>query len=87
VSTLKVEHALEHKDILGAGAKARRAAHLSESEEYETIERERKRGTLHSGSGAVVHDPSQARAIAASEARKSRRGNNPDNHFLRSDDK
>lgn len=70
-SSKKVRAALEHKDEYGAGAKARRAAHLSDSEEYEAIEKERKRGTLHAGgSGKVVRDPQMAKAIAASEIRR-----------------
>lgn len=73
----KVKKALDHEDKYGAGAKARREADLSEPEEFEAVETERKRGTLHAGgSGSVVQNPKQAQAIAASEfKRKSKRSN------------
>lgn len=36
------------------------------------VMKEFKNGALHSGSGAIVHNPKQAIAIALSEARKRR---------------
>lgn len=78
----KVKEALKHRDVYGAGAEARRKAHLSPSEEYEVIERERQKGTLHAGgSGHIVHDPAQARAIAASEIRRRERHPNKDGNL------
>ena len=63
----KVKSALTHPDKLGAGAKARKRAGLSSSEEYEAIMAEFNRGTLNSGSGKRVKSKAQAKAIAASE--------------------
>lgn len=81
MASRKVKKALQHADEYGEGAKARRKADLSDDEEYEAIESERQRGTLHAGgSGQVVTDPMQAKAIAASE---NRRRNNPNNAFVR----
>jgi predicted house-cleaning NTP pyrophosphatase (Maf/HAM1 superfamily) len=62
--------ALIHKDILGAGAKRRNELNLNKDEEFEVIIKEFKRGTLHSGSGNIVKNISQAKAIAISELRK-----------------
>lgn len=84
MASKKVKKALEHEDKYGAGARAREAADLSEPEEYEAIESERQRGTLHSGgSGSIVTNPKQAQAIAHSEFQRKRRKNNPDNDFVR----
>ena len=69
----KVQKALKHPDRLGAGAKARRKAGLSESETYEAVMAEFNRGTLNSGSGHRVGSRAQAKAIAASEARRNKR--------------
>ena len=66
-SNTKIQKALRHKNVLGAGARARRKARLTPDEEYAAIMREFKRGTLHSGSGKIVKNPKQAVAIAASE--------------------
>lgn len=82
MASSKVKKALQHKDEYGAGAKARNEADLSPDEEYEAIESERQRGTLHSGgSGDIVTNPAQARAIAHSE--NQRRKNNPHNSFVK----
>lgn len=59
--------ALKHSNVLGAGAKKRKSENLNASQEYATIMKERNRGTLHSGSGAIVKSPAQAKAIAYSE--------------------
>lgn len=68
---IKINRALNHPNILGAGAKAR--ANLSPSEKFEVVMKECKRGTLHSGSGQIVTNPKQCQAIAFSEARKARK--------------
>lgn len=71
MASKRVKKALRHEDVYGAGAKARREADLEPAEEYEAIEHERKQGTLHAGgSGSIVTDPKQAKAIAASEIRR-----------------
>jgi len=57
----------QHPDTLGAGAKKRKKLG-SPQDKVEAVMHEFKRGTLHSGSGAKVKDPAQARAIAMSEA-------------------
>jgi hypothetical protein len=60
--------AMKHPDKLGEGAKKR--AHIKDPKsKIATVESEFKRGTLHSGSGAIVKSPKQAIAIALSEAR------------------
>jgi hypothetical protein len=83
LASRKVKKALAHEDKYGEGAKARRAADLSEPEEYAAIETERKQGTLHAGgSGKVVTNPAQAKAIAHSEfERKKKRGSNSDGNI------
>ena len=58
--------ALIHPNKLGAGASKRKA--LSGKEKIPVVMKEFKRGTLHSGSGAVVKSRKQAMAIALSEA-------------------
>lgn len=63
-SERKVRTALKHKNILGAGVKKRK--NLNRSENASAIMREFKRGTLHSGSGAIVKNKKQAIAIIAS---------------------
>ena len=63
-----VKKAMEHPNTLGAGAEKR--SHLSEKHKREAVMGEFSKGTLHSGSGGIVHDPKQAVAIAYSEARK-----------------
>lgn len=62
------KEAMKHKDVLGAGAKKRKA--LPAKEKVGVVMREYDRGTLHSGSGAKVTNPKQAIAIGLSEARK-----------------
>ena len=61
-----VVKAMHHGDALGAGAKARK--HLHGQDKVHVVMKEFKRGTLHSGSGAIVRDRDQAIAIAMSEA-------------------
>jgi hypothetical protein len=63
--------AMRHSNSLGAGAEKRNL--LSGSEKMPVVMSEFKRGTLHSGSGAIVKDKKQAIAIAMSEARKRRK--------------
>jgi len=60
--------AMKHPDVLGAGAKKRKA--LPPKEKVGVVMKEYKRGTLHSGSGEIVTNPKQAVAIGLSEARK-----------------
>jgi hypothetical protein len=60
--------AMRHPNTLGAGAEKRKS--LPAKEKIGVVEKEFKRGTLHSGSGAKVTNPKQAIAIALSEARK-----------------
>jgi hypothetical protein len=64
----RIEKALKHPNVLGAGAAARRKHLKSASEVYETDLKEFERGTLHSGSGQIVTSRKQALAIARSEA-------------------
>lgn len=53
--------AMEHPDVLGAGAAKRRQ--LPPKERGAVIANEFKRGTLNSGSGQKVTKPDQMRAI------------------------
>ena len=64
----RAKKAMHHKDVLGAGAKKRKA--LPAQEKVGVVMKEFKRGTLNSGSGAKVTNPKQAIAIGLSEARK-----------------
>lgn len=64
-----IANAMKHKDILGAGAKKRKAL-KNPKDKIETVMKEFKRGTLNSGSGEKVSNPKQAIAIGLSEARK-----------------
>ena len=64
----KIQEAMKHENVLGAGAKKRKNLHGKDK--IETVMKEFKRGTLHSGSGDVVTNPKQGIAIALSEARK-----------------
>jgi len=57
--------ALKHEDKLGAGAEKRRK--LPPEERAAVIRAEYERGTLHSGSGKIVRNESQMRAIQHSE--------------------
>lgn len=59
-----LEKYLKHPDKLGEGAKKRR--HLGKKMNAKAIGAEFKRGTLHSGSGDIVKNPAQMRAIIAS---------------------
>lgn len=63
-----IRKAMRHSNKLGAGAKKRRG--LGGKTKIEVVMKEFKRGTLHSGSGAVVKKRSQAIAIALNEAKK-----------------
>jgi len=64
-----IKNAMKHKDVLGAGAKKRKALKNPE-DKIKTVMHEFGRGTLYSGSGAKVKNPKQALAIGYSEARK-----------------
>lgn len=57
----KVNNALKHKNILGAGAKKRKS--LNKQENASAIMKEYKKGTLHSGGGGIVKNKKQAIAI------------------------
>ena len=65
------KEAMKHADVLGAGAAKRRK--LPRSERGAVIWSEFEKGTLHAGSGPIVHNPAQARAIIASETRTKKR--------------
>ena len=67
-SSARISAAMKHRDVLGAGAKKRKA--LPAKDKVHTVMKEFKRGTLHSGSGAKVSNPKQAIAIGLSKARK-----------------
>jgi len=64
--------AMRHADKPGAGVCKRRK--LGASDRASAIMREFHRGTLRSGSGGKVKSEEQAKAIAASEARRARGG-------------
>jgi len=64
----KEKAAMKHKNVLGAGAKKRKKLHGQDK--MDVVMAEFHRGTLHSGSGAIVTDPMQAVAIGYSEMRK-----------------
>jgi hypothetical protein len=63
--------AMQHADVLGAGAKKRKK--LPAKEKVGVVMSEFKHGTLHSGSGGKVTNPKQAIAIGLSEARKGKK--------------
>lgn len=65
---IRIKRALSHSNVLGAGASARRKAHLAPKEKVSVVMKEFKRHTLHSGSGSIVRNRKQAIAIALSEA-------------------
>lgn len=58
-----VTAALEHKNKLGEGAKKRKK--LTQSQNAEALAIEFKRGKLHSGSGKIVKNKKQLKAIIA----------------------
>ena len=62
----RIKKAMHHADKLGEGAKKRKSLHGKDK--VETVMKEFKRGTLHSGSGPKVTNRRQAVAIALSEA-------------------
>lgn len=64
-----IAKAMHHKDVLGAGAKKRKAL-KNPKDKVEVVMKEFKRHTLRSGSGEHVSNPKQAIAIGLSEARK-----------------
>lgn len=66
-----IKKAMQHPDVLGAGAKKRKK--LSPKDKITTVMKEYKRGTLNSGSGHKAKSRSQAIAIALSEAGKSKK--------------
>ncbi len=66
-----VQRAMQHPNKLGAGASKR--SHLGKKNTVIAVMKEAKRGTLHSGSGKIVHNKKQAIAIALSESSKKRR--------------
>ena len=68
-----VKRAMRHKNILGEGAKMRKK--LKGQEKVSAVMSEFHRGTLHSGSGEIVKNPAQAKAIAMSEAGLSKKKN------------
>lgn len=68
-----VKKAMKHPDVLGAGAKKRRAV-KNPKDKMKIVMEEFKRGTLNSGSGQKVTNPKQAVAIAYSEARRVKKG-------------
>lgn len=68
MSEADVNNALKHKNVLGAGEKKRK--HLSKSDYASAIMREMHRGTLHSGSGAIVKNKRQALAIIMNRRKK-----------------
>lgn len=63
--------AMKHPDVLGAGAKKRKA--LPAKEKIPVVMKEFARGTLNSGSGHKVKSKAQALAIGYSEARKGKK--------------
>jgi hypothetical protein len=67
-SDKRIANAMKHQNVLGAGARKREK--LKPKEKATAVMKEWKRGTLHSGSGKIVHDPKQAIAIALSEKNK-----------------
>lgn len=70
ISNRRIEAALRHPDILGAGADKRRSLPLTKEEHIEAVRQEYLRGTLHSSSGKKVTSEKQMYAIAYSELRE-----------------
>jgi hypothetical protein len=70
-SEKRIKEAMKHPNVLGAGAKKRKK--LKPAERSSAVMKEFARGTLHSGSGEIVKNPAQAKAIAISEAGKKKR--------------
>lgn len=64
-----VKKAMQHPDILGAGAEKRREL-KTRKEVMSAVMREFERGTLNSGSGEKVKNRRQALAIALQEAKR-----------------
>lgn len=65
---MTIKEALKHPNKLGAGAKKRKK--LPAKEILTAVMKEFKKGTLHSGSGAIVKSKQQAIAIAISEKKR-----------------
>lgn len=70
--TAAQKKAMKHSNEPGAGAEARKK--LNGQEKVGLVMHEFKHHTLHSGSGKIVTDPQQAKAIAMSEAGLSNKG-------------
>lgn len=66
---MNIHQALNHPNILGAGATKRKQLH-NRNDKFKTVMKEFERGTLHSGGGGIVTSYRQALAIAYSEKRK-----------------
>lgn len=79
--TKRQREAMRHPNVLGAGAAKRRK--LPPGERGEVVMEEFRRGTLHSGSGQIVKDPAQARAIAFSEDHPEKRDRGRSRHYKR----
>lgn len=67
---MNLKEALHHLNKLGAGAAKRK--YLIPDLRKKAVMKEFYRGTLHAGSGEIVHKPQQAMAIAYSEAIRNR---------------
>jgi hypothetical protein len=67
-SEAKIKKAMQHPDVLGAGAAKRKE--LSPKEDVAAVMKEWKKGTLRSGGGEHVATKEQALAIAISESKK-----------------
>lgn len=64
---MTINKAMKHSSKLGAGSSKRKKLPTKQAK-IETVMKEFKHGTLHSGSGRIVKNKKQAVAIAMSEA-------------------